>query len=426
MINYYILIDRVKNTFSIPLLIILYFFSSHIIADESLESMPYFSTKEIKIIQSLSSKNYPNTINTGNHISGDSRAIIWGKQLFFDKRLSGDKKVSCASCHNPLEGWTKHEKKTQLRKNDHIKRHTPHLWGVRYNRWYLWDGRADSLWSQALMSIENPNEMAGNRIKVAQFIINNKEYHQSYQILFGKIPDNLLRINRCNQLKNKQWNDLAKTTQNEINFLFTNIGKVIASFEETIIAKDSPFDKFVEQISNKKNMNKFTISTSAAKGLKIFIGKAACINCHFSPNFSDGEFHNSFLDNQLYSDLGRYNAIDVLLNSPFNEKSQFYDNKDNIKHKKLDYIYKSVVFRKQFKTPSLRNITHTYPYMHTGEFKNLEEVINYYNNISTRIERNNHQEILLKSLNLSKDEQHNLIEFLKTLSSKIDSRDYLL
>jgi len=343
-----------------------------------------FSDTEKHIIQSLSSRNYKNAADPSNPVSGNPKAIKFGKQLFFDKRLSGDGKFSCASCHDPETGWSKHEAITSIRPNYVAKRHVPHLWGVRYNRWYFWDGRADSLWSQALMPIEDISEMAGSRTQVANLIIQDKSLRDMYQTLFGDIPKSL--------------------SEKEINHLFANIGKSIASFEETIISKNSSFDKFADQLQNNESSENYAISATAARGLKLFIGKANCMNCHFGPNFSDGEFHNLFLDSP--TDKGRYDGITQLLKNDFASSN------------KLNYVYQNVAFRGQFKTPSLRNVALTYPYMHTGNLKTLKEVVNYYNTISDRIKASNHQEILLGSLNLSTTEQDELIEFLKTLNGE--------
>ncbi len=388
-----------------------------------------FSDKEKQIIQSLSSQQYPKGTDPSNRVSGNPDAIKFGKSLFFDTALSGDGEVSCATCHIPTMSWANHEPLTKIRANHDVKRHVPSLWGVRYNRWYFWDGRADSLWSQAIMPIENEAEMAGSRSQVALLIINSPKLRKSYQKIFGAIPSVLLNNSIPKKarpiLKNKAhpdqqaWDSLSKEMQMAINRLFSNIGKAIASFEETIIANNSPFDQFAEQLSQRKSISNPPISITAMRGLKLFIGKAKCVNCHSGANFSDGEFHHSFLQKRsLSGDLGRYNGIKQLLNNEFNANSIFDDSRKTRQRNKLDYVYKNIEFRGQFKTPSLRNVAKTYPYMHTGELQTLEEVLDYYDSISKRITPNNHQEILLKSIDLSKQEQNNLIEFLKSLTDE--------
>jgi len=333
-------------------------------------------------------------------------------------------------------GWGKHEAITQLRPKHEVTRHVPHLWGVRYNRWYFWDGRADSLWSQALIPIEDVAEMASSRVQIAQLVIKDKSLRKAYQDLFGPIPKALLQITLPNrgrpvadtesQPDNQSWDSLTKTSKEAINHLFANIGKSIASFEETIVSLHSPFDQFTDQLLNDKPPKRYVISASARQGLKLFIGKAACISCHFGPNFSDGEFHHPFLSElSLKGDLGRYEGITKVLQNPFNANSQFHDADKEKSRNKLDYVYKNIEFRAQFKTPSLRNVATTYPYMHTGEFQTLEEVLDYYNTISERMDPNNHQEVLLKSLDLTTSEQNNLIEFLKTLTDESATAEIL-
>jgi cytochrome c peroxidase len=398
--------------------------------------MPIFSVAEKKIIQSLSKRNFSPINDSSNRVSGNSQAIAWGKQLFFDPRLSGDDKLSCASCHDPKMGWAKHEAMTTMRKGYPAKRHVPSLWGVRYNRWYFWDGRADSLWSQALMPLEDPAEMASSRTQIVRLIIQDTSLRTSYQALFGKIPDVLLQArlplrgrpmeNNPTHADHQAWRGLSESTQQAINHLFANIGKVIASFEETLVATGSPFDRFADQLLTHKVNNNVSasmtmaISPSAARGLKLFIGKAGCVNCHFGANFSDGEFHQSFLQPlSLTGDLGRYNGINLLLKNDFNSNSTYPDKNKKPARNKLDYVYKNVQFRGQFKTPSLRNVEQTYPYMHTGEFNTLAEVITHYNSISEKVGTNNHQEILLKSLNLAASEQNDIIALLKALTDEL-------
>jgi len=408
---------------------LLVFVMSSLLAKTS--EMVQFSPTELHLIQTLSSQHYSNHPDASNHVSGNRRAIAFGKALFFDTRLSGDNTVSCSTCHSPAMDWANHDKITSLRPAHLASRHVPSLWGVKYNRWYFWDGRSDSLWSQALKPIENIAEMAGSRTQVAKLIINTKKYRNEYEALFGAIPIVLLEtklpamahpvaVNK-QAMVNQAWLRLDAKQHLEINSLFSNIGKSIASFEETLISKDSPFDKFARTLlANKKigNQQNTFLSSAAQRGLKLFIGKAGCINCHFGPNFSDGEFHHSFLEPiTLKNDLGRFAGISQLQKDPFNGHSRFSDLSNSEQHNKLDYVYQNVAFRGQFKTPSLRNVAKTYPYMHTGEFKTLNEVMDYYNTISKRRNPNEHQEVLLKSLKLSKQEIGDLVEFLRSLNN---------
>ena len=387
------------------------------------EQQLQFSTAEIKKISSLSSQAYPDDKKSG--LSENKAAIALGSTLFFSRQLSGDNTIACASCHDPLKNWANHQAITSLRPAYPATRHVPSLWGVKYNRWYFWDGRADSLWSQALQPIERLDEMAGNRTKIAHLIVQDNNLRHRYEAIFGKLPTLLLTTNLAVNARpvwsNPQhpehcaWLRFSPEIREHINRLFTNIGKAIAAFEETLVSHNSPFDRFAMQLSQPYNAltNSSFLSTKAQRGLKLFIGKAGCTNCHFGANFSDGEFHHSFLVS-IQQDVGRYAGIKALLKDPFNGRSPFNDETKTLK--KLKYVYQNISFRGQFKTPSLRNVAQSYPYMHTGEFKNLYEVLDYYNTISDRQNAKKHQEIVLTSLNLSKKEINELVEFLNSLS----------
>ncbi|MCF6287808.1 MAG: c-type cytochrome [Proteobacteria bacterium] len=411
---------------SIILLLSLSVFSSNILVFAGTKQSIQFNKYEIHLIKSLSSQNYHDKKDVTNKVSGQKDAIALGSKLFFNPLLSGDGKVSCATCHDPDKGWSNHRKITSLRPKHPAKRHVPSLWGVKYSRWLFWDGRADSLWSQALKPIEDVSEMSGNRVQIVRLIRDAPILRQQYEKVFGPMPNILLTTKLPSKARpvssdeqhpeHKAWIKLSPPVKQAVNVFFSNIGKAIAAFEETLVSKNSRFDQFARSID--KNTGYYSnsiMSTSALNGLKTFIGKGGCTNCHFGPNFSDGEFHHSFLEPiTLKHDLGRYTGIKALLKDPFNSKSVFSDADKswNI----LDYVYQNAHFRGQFKTPSLRNIAQTYPYMHTGEFKDLYEVVHYYSSISKNINGNQRQELLLKSLDLSKKDINNLVEFLKTLS----------
>jgi cytochrome c peroxidase len=154
---------------------------------------PIFSDKERNIIQSLSSRNYQSCQDISNRVSGNKQAIQWGEQLFFDKRLSGNGKTACATCHDPNSAWTKHEALSHISADYPAKRHVPHLWDICYSRWFFWDGQADSLWSQALISLEAPSEMNMKRIDIAALIINTPSLKDNYQRIFATIPTGLIQ-----------------------------------------------------------------------------------------------------------------------------------------------------------------------------------------------------------------------------------------
>jgi len=149
-----------------------------------------FSDEEKLIIASLAGRNLQPLRDETNSISGNADAIAIGKSLFFDKRLSGDNQVSCASCHDPEKSWTDDKEVSDIRGTP-LKRNTPSLWNLAWSRWYFWDGRADTLWLQALGPIESHIEQDGSRIKVARLMLEDADLRLAYERLFGKFPASL-------------------------------------------------------------------------------------------------------------------------------------------------------------------------------------------------------------------------------------------
>ena len=386
-----------------------------------------FSAYEKHVIQSLSGEKLVDKTDPTNRVSGHPDAIAMGQELFFDFRLSRDGTRSCASCHNPTDSWSSAYMAGV--DNAPLEKHTPHLWNIAQNRWFSWNGRADTLWGQALGPMEHEGEMAGSRTAIARLIQSDGDYRQTYESLFGSISDELLQslpeqakplTETPNHPVNIAWKSLDKETQKAVNQVFVNTAKIIAAFEETIVSRNSPFDRFATGMKTGDEHKQQAISDTAKKGLKLFVGKAGCVQCHFGPNFSDGEFHHLFLEKRQpgLSD-GRYLGVSQLMVDPFNTKSAYNDAPtDGSYRSSLDYVYRNVEFRGQFKTPSLRNVVKTAPYMHTGELGSLDEVVRYYNNISERKVPGNHQETVLTSLNLTPDEQDYLVAFLQTLTDE--------
>ena len=285
-----------------------------------------------------------------------------GKMLFFDPRLSKSKQISCASCHDPELAWGDGRTISYGHNRQTGKRNSPSLLNIGYHSVFLWDGRAASLENQALGPITDPVEMAATETISIKNIKKIKGYKPYFREAFG---DEKITIER--------------------------ILKAIATYERTITSKKSKFDSFIEGKSD-------IFTDEEVIGLHLFRTKARCINCHNTPLFSNQKFHNVGLSyyGRTFEDLGKY----------------------NITHKKEDVG--------KFKTPSLREIGRTAPYMHNGLMPNLEGIIEMYNAGMPRVKPKENQkndslfpvtDPLLKKLNLTKKEQNALKAFLLTLSS---------
>jgi cytochrome c peroxidase len=280
--------------------------------------------------------------------------ISLGKLLYFDTRLSSSNEISCATCHHPSRGWTDLKPVSKAVGHKHFvgPRNSPTILNAAYQKRQFWDGRAKSLEAQALGPIEAGVEMA---MPLEQLIPKIKSI-KGYVVLFEKAYPG------------------EGITQ-------SSIAKALASFERTVVSTEAPFDKYIKG-------DKKAISKKAQKGFELFKGKAHCTDCHDGFNFSDGSFHNIGLnDGELTGkELGRY----------------------NVKNRAAWYGV--------MKTPTLRDVTKSYPYFHDGSVKTLKEATvicasggRYENNVKNKSE-------YMKDRDLSEDEVDAIVDFMKTLT----------
>ncbi|HTC21600.1 MAG TPA: cytochrome c peroxidase, partial [bacterium] len=240
----------------------------------------------------------------------NEKAAGLGKTLFFDKRLSCAGNVSCATCHDPQQGWSDGRALPKVFLDPHIsgakgssKRRVPSLWNTAFNRWQFWDGRADSLWSQSLGPPENSIEMeGGSRLQYAHAVYDDKDLKSRYEEIFGKMPD-LSDLKRfppkgCPRpgdpqgVDNAAWESMAPDDQKAVNRVYANMGKSLEAFERKIVSRNSRFDAYVDGLENNHPEKLAALTAGEKNGLKLFVGKASCVACHSGPNFTDGGFHD--------------------------------------------------------------------------------------------------------------------------------------
>lgn len=389
-----------------------------------------FAEDELKKILQHSPLTTPPPESTDAITGSTTAQAHLGKRLFFDKRLSGNGKISCATCHNPQTAWS--DGKVVSEGIGVTTRHTPTILNTAYNRWYFWDGRSDSLASQALNPLESPDEHGGSRLQYAHLIYNDPELKRDYESVFGPLPD--LRDKRRFPEEGRPvpsdptdphhaaWTSMTKVDQYAVNRLFYNLGKAIAAFEQRIISRDSPFDIFVEGLKEHDAEKLRALSVEAQRGLKLFIGKANCSLCHSGPSFTDGEFHNIRLPRRSDEgpDPGRYSGINLLLSEPLNEMG-LDDGGRSIKRLGLKPAQSHDWGR--FKTPTLRNVAQSAPYMHNGRFATLAEVVRFYSTLEGAEPAGHHEEAILIPLNLTEAEIADLITFLESLTGKVSGFD---
>lgn len=277
--------------------------------------------------------------------------IELGRALFFDKRMSKDNTIACASCHMAKKGFGDGMPVSTGIKGQKGGRSAPVSFNRVYSKAQFWDGRAATLEDQSIGPFANPIEhgFASHDEMVAK-MKKMPGYRKLFQEVFG----------------------------GEITI--QDVGRAVASFQRTILSGNSAVDKY--DLGGDQN----ALSDSAKRGLELFRGKARCTRCHSGFNFTDEKFHNLGIgwdDNKV--DLGRYMET---------------KNPEDIG---------------AFKTPTLREIARTAPYMHDGRFKTLEEVVKFYNQGGVK---NPHQDNTIIPLEMTDEEQQDLVAMLKSLNGE--------
>ena len=283
-----------------------------------------------------------------------------GKKLFFERRLSGSGQISCASCHDPDLAFADGRTVSFGHERKELKRNAPTILNTAFNETLFWDGRSESLEQQAMAVVNNQDEMHASASFVRENLSKLPGYTNEFAKVFGSPEVTLPRA-----------------------------ALAIATFERTLTSRANNFDSFLRGDTN-------ALNDEAVRGLHLFRTAARCINCHNGPNFTDGRFHNEGLTyyGRKLEDLGRYE------------------------------ITKQPEDVGRFKTPSLRNIARTAPYMHNGLF-DLDGVLNMYNAGMATVRRKVSQKDdplfpvkspHLQSLGLNKQDLADLKAFLTALT----------
>jgi cytochrome c peroxidase len=354
---------------------------------------------EVEILRSLWIGSLPPLApDPGNAVADDPRAAKLGQQLFFDTRMSANAAISCASCHQPERRFTDGLPKGQGIAGS--KRNTRSVVGVAYSPWLYWDGRKDSLWSQALGPLEDANEHGSDRTKVVELVTQGAEYRDAYQKLFGVF-------------------DPAQ--DDAIDTAFTNVGKTIAAYERLLMPSPSRFDHYVAALlEGNESGNTSALSTNEILGLQLFIGEAGCTQCHNGPLLTNHEFHNTGVISfpGEVPDKGRVAGVRQVLADPFNCVGDYSD--DVEKHcTELEYVRTGPELTGAFRTPSLRNLENTSPYMHKGQIETLMGVLEHYNAAPFAMIGHNEAQ----PLNLSSRELKQLEAFLNALAAPVAAPD---
>lgn len=300
--------------------------------------------------------------------------IELGRMLYFDTRLSGDSSIACAKCHDPDKGFSNGLQMSDAYPGTKHWRHVPTVLNAAYLKHQFWDGRAGSLEEQCLGPIEAPIEMNQNFVHLVEKLSGIPWYREQFRKVF----------------------------QSDVTM--ENLAKAVSAFERTIVSKPGKVDQYLKG-------DKSALNDSERRGMELFTGKANCIACHHGPVLSDNDFHTTGVPEiePLKTESDR------IATRHFFATGQKYPNPRSVD---ADYgrelITKSQSDRGKFKTPSLRELKWTAPYMHNGAFETLEDVIEFYMKGG-----GNHpnKDPLLKPFELTDQEFDDLLAFLEALSS---------
>ncbi len=310
-------------------------------------SSPYFYTKANGLRTGIKAPNY----------RVDPKMSDLGRLLFFDPLLSKSKKMSCASCHRPYEGFSENKRFSLGDNKNTLRRNTPSLWNTALRQNWFWDGRAQSLNEQAASPLFSKKEMN-----------NTKE--------------NLLRD--LNSIK--AYRDLFKEAFFEDEITLEMVLNSLAEFQKTLLSLSSKYDQYAFG-------DTAALSSKELSGLNVFRSFVArCSECHTPPLFTNHQFS--------------------VIGVPEDRASDDRGRGDLLKNPDHDY---------SFQVPTLRNISKTAPYMHNGVFPSLDDAINFYSHGGGRGKLGRSVPRIhwhMRNMDLSQEEKLNLVLFLKTLTDE--------
>ena len=375
-----------------------------------------WSDEQREVLKSLSLTSLgPLPADPSNRVADDARAAALGERLFSDTRLSGNGKVSCSTCHLPEKDF---QDGTPLGHGAGTTgRRTMPIAGTAHGAWFFWDGRTDSQWSQALGPLESAVEHGGTRTQYAHAMA--AHYREEYERVFGALPSMDGLPAQAGPVADTAWraawSRIPAARQADISRVYANIGKAIAAFERRIGFTPTRFDRYVDaELAGRTHDSTSSLTGDEIAGLRLFVGKASCVNCHNGARFTDDHFHNTGVPaSTLVSavDSGRAVGVRQALAAEFACTSRYSDAKPDDCEELRFATTEGEELVRAYKTPSLRGVADRAPYMHAGQLATLAEVIDHYDRAPQAPA--GHSE--LKPLRLSAKEKRQIEAFLRTL-----------
>ena len=357
-----------------------------------------FTSDEIARIVAFGPWPPPATRDPSNRVSGEPYAIDLGRKLFFDPRFSPNGYVACVACHQPDRAFT--DTLARAHALAPVDRNAQTLANLRQQHWYGWGGTSDSLWMATLRPILDPRELGSSPQVVAHGMRTGDGMACRYELAFKRpVPAD----------------DEA---------VLVDVAKALAAFQETLTTGRTPFDDFRDALARGDQPAQARYPHAAKRGLRLFVGRGNCFVCHSGPNFSNGEFHDNgvpFFIRPGVVDPGRYDGIRNVRTSPFNLLGRYNDDRSRVTAQTTRHVQLEHRNWGEFRTPSLRNVAVTAPYMHDGRFPTLRDVLRHYSELDEdRLHADG--ERILRRLNLTPGEMSDLLAFLETLTDNDGER----
>lgn len=378
---------------------------------------PTWSDEDKAVLRELRLAEGPAAPDPSNRYADSEEAARLGQRFFFDARFSSNGAVSCATCHVPGKDF---QDGTPLARGvGTTGRRTMPIAGMDASPWLFWDGRKDSLWSQALGPLESPVEHGGDRAQYVHLI--STHYRRDYARIFGALPDLTGVPEHASpngpEAVQAAWARMAPAQQDAVNRVFANLGKAIAAYERRLQPGVSRFDRYVDAVlEGDRTAAREALSRDEEAGLRLFLGKAQCTRCHNGPLLTNHDFANTGVPAApgLPEDLGRLAGASQVLQDPFNCVGAYSDAKPG-ECGELRSIHVDAHAVRAFKVPSLRNVAERAPYMHAGQLATLEDVIHHYDRAPDAPAGKTE----LAQLGLSPLETQQLTLFLRSLSAPL-------
>jgi cytochrome c peroxidase len=352
----------------------------------------------------------------GNRFWGQADAIALGERLFRDARLSGNETVACLSCHDPARGFT--DGRARARGLADLDRNTQGLLDVGLQRWFGWDGGADSLWAASLRPLLAADEMGSDAARVARVLRTDPA-----------LADALARARAARPAASRHptghqtGHQTGRGPANDDDSILVDAARAIAAYLGTLVSPRTAFDDFRDALDRDDRAGAERYPASARRGLKLFVGRGNCGLCHFGPGFSNGEFHDigiPFMPAPGRVDPGRHGGVARVRADPYNLLGRFADPTpgsppgDDPAALKTSTATRLHRHFGEWRTPGLRGLSATAPYMHDGRLASLEAVISHYDTLDeNRLHADG--EALLRPLRLSAQERSDLLAFLRSL-----------